>query len=124
MLNPIPFQRQNNVDWFQQLQINSYNASTNIRTPFDLSGCELKMTLIGENSSMPSLTLSTTDGLLVIPSSGDLGEAIIDVPAVTMWTLEGGYYNADMIIFTPSGAVVPAFTAEILIIAGDTAPTP
>jgi hypothetical protein len=122
---PIPLQLLNNQDWNQQLQLNSYNPSTNIRTPFDLTGCELKMTLIGENSGMSSLTLdSNTSGMLVVGTDPTTGQAMIQVPALTMWTMEAGYYTSDLLIFQPTGAVINAQSFEIEMQAGDTAPTP
>src|ERR1700675_3869756 len=123
MIEALIFEQQNNADWTQQLQLNNYNASTNQRTPRNLSGVEAKLLLVGASSAHPSLLLSTTNGFLIIPSSGDLGEMIIQVPAATMWTLTGGVYTGDCLLFL-SGAVTLAFTAQLTIEAGITPPTP
>jgi hypothetical protein len=124
MIEALTFEQQNNADWTQQLQLNSYNASTNQRTPFNLSGVEAKLLLVGASSAHPSLLLSTVNSLLIIPSSGDLGEMIIQVPAARMWTLTGGIYTGDCLLFLPSGAVTLAFTAQLTVYAGVTPPTP
>jgi hypothetical protein len=124
MIESLTFDRQNNADWVQQLQLNNYNASTNRRTPFNLSGVEAKLLLVGASSAHPSLLLSTINGLLIIPSSGDLGEMIIQVPAAMLWTLTGGVYSGDCLLFLPGGGVTLAFTVELTLEAGTTPPTP
>lgn len=120
----IHFERPNNADWVQQLVLNNYNPSSNVRTPYNLSGVEAKIEIIGESSAHPMLLLSTTNGLLIIPSSGDLGELLINVPASIMWSLVGGEYAGDCLLFGAGGSVTRAFSFELMIIAGDTAPTP
>jgi hypothetical protein len=118
------FRLRNNVDWFQQFQLNIYNQSSNTRSPYNLSGVEMKMLLVGESSAHPTLLLSTVNGLIQVPSSGDFGEFIIAVPAITMWTLTEGTYQGDCLLFKPGGAVALAFSCDVSIVAGETPPTP
>ena len=120
----LQFRLRNNVDWLQQFQLNSYNPSVNVRVPYDLNGIEMKMLLSGESSAHPVIVLSTLNGYIIISSSGDDGEFIIDVPAAEMWTLTEGAYQGDCLLFAPGGGVTLAFTCEVYIEAGDTPPTP
>jgi hypothetical protein len=118
------FEQSNNADWIQQITLNSYNPNTNQRIPFDLEGVEVKMELVGLSSGDPSLLLSTGNSMLLVPSSGDLGELIIQVPAAEMWTLPAGDYNGDCLLFMPNGSIINAFTVQLTINAGYTAPYP
>lgn len=118
------FQRPNNEDWVQQFNLNNYNQATNTRSPFNLSGVEIKIELVGSSSGEPSMLLSTVNTYIAVPSSGDLGEFIIQVPAAIMWTLPAGIYNGDCLLFLPNGSIINAFGIQITITAGFTAPTP
>jgi len=118
------FEVPNNADWVQQITLNSYNPATNQRAPYDLTGVEVKMELVGENSGIPSLLLSTINNYIVIPSSGDLGEFLIQVPASVMWTFPGGVYHGDCLLILPSGSVVFAFNVQLTLDAGTTPPSP
>ena len=112
----------NNVDWTQAFQISDYDADTNTRAPHDLTGAELKMTLVPQESGALSKTLSSTTGEITI-SSGGFGDFVISVPAATMWTLSAGMYTGDMLVFQ-NGTTKQVFTCEVEILSGETAPTP
>jgi hypothetical protein len=118
------FRRRNNVDWVQPFKLNTYDPTTNTREDFNLTGCELKMLLVGPTSGHPSLLLSTLNGLLVLSTAVGIGEFFIDVPATEMWTLAEGTYLGDLLILTPAGEWLLAFVCEVEIEAGETAPTP
>jgi len=111
----------NNADWIQPFVLNSYDPSTNLRSSFDLTGCTLKMTIIGPSSGHPSQLISTSNGYITITNAAT-GAFTIHVPAPTMWNLPAATYVGDMLIFQSNGDVLLAFSCELTIEAGDTAP--
>ena len=120
-----PMQLYNNQDWYQPFKLNSYNPNTNTRAPFDLTACQLKMTLASTGAGVKSFDVSTNLGTIIIDTDPTTGQFTVNVPATTMWAnLVQGYYNADLLVFTAPGSVLNVQSFDIEIIAGDTAPTP
>jgi hypothetical protein len=118
-------ERQNNADWTEAFVITDYDASTNVRTPHDLTGAELKMLIKpAAGSAGPTLLLSSSSGGLVTIGSGAAqGDFTINVPAAQMWTLTADTYSADMLLFQ-NGTTKLVFTLTLEIAAGDTPPVP
>ena len=120
-----PLQLYNNADWQQPFLLNSYNPNTNTRAPFDLTACQLKMTLTSTEANVKPFDISTGLGTIILDQDPTTGQFTVSVPATTMWAnLTAGYYNADLLIFTAPGSVLNVQSFDIEIVAGDTAPTP